>query len=392
VDARALGQLRLVCELYPHLLPAYGWVDEDGPNLPSPQRGGLGPSDLRYLFWANVFGPGHVAQLERAFLEGAPGWRLVDLPGGGLLYVASESYGRWRHEGRSDVLTYFRRRAPGVVQYRPETRAFAPPGSPPGVPPPTGAGGRPSSPTPAKGRASEEGPLLTEGEWQTATVPGELIGYLTGPPRRGSDRKLTLLALALVSPIRSFIQDRRFADVLAVAERSTEGAAAQEEVVRAATVGGRVAAAAKKRWRQLYEAGRPAPTPEELRAVFADRLAGAFQYAPWMMATSASGEVRSFVQAVGDSEPQERARQCGLVREIFGNPFRPVAVNPNWLTSSVVGLALGIHEGRAFDALPVLADALEEAGCAEAEILGHCRGPGPHVRGCWVVDLLLAKE
>jgi hypothetical protein len=55
-------------------------------------------------------------------------------------------------------------------------------------------------------------------------------------------------------------------------------------------------------------------------------------------------------------------------------------------------LVRGIHEERAFDRLAVLADALEEAGCADADILSHLRGPGPHVRGCWVVDLLLGKE
>jgi hypothetical protein len=58
----------------------------------------------------------------------------------------------------------------------------------------------------------------------------------------------------------------------------------------------------------------------------------------------------------------------------------------------VVRLAQGIYEDRAFDRLPVLADALEEAGCDNAEILSHCRGPGPHVRGCWAVDLSLGKE
>ena len=62
-----------------------------------------------------------------------------------------------------------------------------------------------------------------------------------------------------------------------------------------------------------------------------------------------------------------------------------------WRTESVVGLATGIYADRAFDRLPVLADALEDAGCANADVLGHCRGPGPHARGCWVVDLLLGK-
>jgi hypothetical protein len=80
------------------------------------------------------------------------------------------------------------------------------------------------------------------------------------------------------------------------------------------------------------------------------------------------------------------------VRDIFGNPFRPITLDPSWLTATVTSLAQAIYEERAFDRLPVLADALEDAGCANAEILSHCRQPGEHVRGCWVVDLILSKD
>jgi hypothetical protein len=81
-----------------------------------------------------------------------------------------------------------------------------------------------------------------------------------------------------------------------------------------------------------------------------------------------------------------------LLRDVFGNPFRPVSVDPRWLTSTVVTLAEGIYQERAFDRLPILADALQDAGCEDTELLGHCRGPGPHARGCWVVDLLTGRE
>jgi hypothetical protein len=81
-----------------------------------------------------------------------------------------------------------------------------------------------------------------------------------------------------------------------------------------------------------------------------------------------------------------------LFRDIFGNPFRPVSLDPAWLTSTVVLLAKGIYDDRAFDRLPILADALQDAGCDNDDILGHCRGPGPHVRGCWVVDLVLGWQ
>ena len=83
--------------------------------------------------------------------------------------------------------------------------------------------------------------------------------------------------------------------------------------------------------------------------------------------------------------------QAALLRDIVGNPFRPIAADPKWLTSAVVGIARTIYDGRDFSAMPVMADALEEAGCDYADVLAHCRGDGPHTRGCWVVDLLLGK-
>jgi hypothetical protein len=69
-----------------------------------------------------------------------------------------------------------------------------------------------------------------------------------------------------------------------------------------------------------------------------------------------------------------------------------VTIDPRWLTRTVSSLAGCIHDEAAFDRLPLLADALEDAGCTDTAILEHCRGPGPHVRGCWVVDLLLGRS
>jgi len=80
-----------------------------------------------------------------------------------------------------------------------------------------------------------------------------------------------------------------------------------------------------------------------------------------------------------------------LLRDIFGNPFRPVAFDPKWRTEAAVGLALRMYDDREFAAMPILADALQEAGCENADILTHCREPGVHVRGCWVVDRVLGK-
>jgi hypothetical protein len=84
--------------------------------------------------------------------------------------------------------------------------------------------------------------------------------------------------------------------------------------------------------------------------------------------------------------------QARITRCVFGNPFRSVASDPRWFTPRAVTLAEAAYAGRAFGHLPELADALEEAGCDYADILSHCRGEGPHVRGCWVVDLVFGKN
>jgi len=87
-----------------------------------------------------------------------------------------------------------------------------------------------------------------------------------------------------------------------------------------------------------------------------------------------------------------REFEANLIRDIFGNPFRPVAFDAAWRTDTVLSLARHMYESRDFSAMPILADALQDAGCENDDILYHCRGEGPHVRGCWVVDLVLAKE
>jgi hypothetical protein len=87
----------------------------------------------------------------------------------------------------------------------------------------------------------------------------------------------------------------------------------------------------------------------------------------------------------------ERAAQADLVREIFGNPFRPDGFSANWRTDTVLVLARLIYEERDFGAMPILADALQDAGCEDQELLAHCREPATHVRGCWVLDLVLGK-
>jgi len=89
----------------------------------------------------------------------------------------------------------------------------------------------------------------------------------------------------------------------------------------------------------------------------------------------------------------EAARAVWALREVIGNPFRPVAFDAAWRTDTVLSLARHMYESRDFSAMPILADALQDAGCDHDDILNHCRDAnGVHVRGCWVVDLVLGKE
>jgi hypothetical protein len=81
-----------------------------------------------------------------------------------------------------------------------------------------------------------------------------------------------------------------------------------------------------------------------------------------------------------------------LFRDIFGNPFHQLTFNPSWLTSTVLALANGIYQEKAFDRMPILADALQDAGCDNEDVLNHCRQPGEHVRGCWVIDSVTGRK
>jgi len=98
----------------------------------------------------------------------------------------------------------------------------------------------------------------------------------------------------------------------------------------------------------------------------------------------------------GDSTWDDASQRfCRLLRDTFGNPFRPVVIDPAWLHwngGTIVRLAAAIYDERRFQDMPVLADALEEAGCGDAHLLDHCRQPGEHARGCWLLDHLLDKE
>jgi hypothetical protein len=97
----------------------------------------------------------------------------------------------------------------------------------------------------------------------------------------------------------------------------------------------------------------------------------------------------------GDAtDAAERHLHCSWLRDIFGDPFNSVAIGPAWLEwnkGTVNRLARTIYNDKEFALMPILGDALEDALCDDAAILQHCRSVGPHVRGCWVLDLILGK-
>ncbi len=133
-----------------------------------------------------------------------------------------------------------------------------------------------------------------------------------------------------------------------------------------------------------------------------DRLCGSLLHKAYWVCTFACWAGEPAVQTVwiyfewetGTEYAPIEMRKClsPTYRDIFGNPFRPVAFAPEWRTDTAIFLARQMYESRDFSAMPILADALQDAGCDNDDILNHCRGPGPHVRGCWVVDLVLGKE
>ena len=228
---------------------------------------------------------------------------------------------------------------------------------------------------------------MTESEWLACTDPGPMLEFLRD---RASDRKRRLFTCACCRRVWDALTDQRSRSAVEAAERYADGLAGREELAAQAEAAEAPAAAvASARAREAVVSPVPHVTQAALAA--AGERADATIWAAW--ATSAATRVPG----------QERRHQCALLRDLFGAvPFRPIPLDPAWLTWSggmVPRLAQAAYEQRELPAgtldvarLAVLADALEEAGHDQVDVLGHLRGPGPHVRGCWAVDLLLGKE
>jgi hypothetical protein len=134
----------------------------------------------------------------------------------------------------------------------------------------------------------------------------------------------------------------------------------------------------------------PEPTAETYRE-FAHRAAVEGSKSAAQVAARSASE-RANLLEFGRTYGAERRAQADHLRDIMGNPFRRVKVDPSWLTPNVIMLARAAYVERAFDRMPILGDALEEAGCTDTAIPAHCRESVEHVRGCWVVDALLGKS
>jgi hypothetical protein len=206
---------------------------------------------------------------------------------------------------------------------------------------------------------------MDEAEWLACTDPEPMLQYLQG---KGSGRKLRLFAVACCRRRRDVLTDAPSRAAVEAAERFADGLASRAELRRLG----------RPRKVGLYLAAYDAASPDATAAA--------------REGSASAAELASLIYP--RRERPERRVQARLLRDIFGNPFRPAAVDPAWLAwggGTPRKLAGAIYDKRRFKDLPNLADALEEAGCTDAAILGHLRGPGPHVRGCFALDLVLAK-
>jgi hypothetical protein len=191
---------------------------------------------------------------------------------------------------------------------------------------------------------------------------------LLGLPFTAGNRKLRLFALACCHRIEARLTHHLSRQSLILAEKFTEGLATDEEMRSLSHL-----------FMDEYNARLYARINTDLDAAFGMTV----KVFPANTALSAVGAARD--------QSEERLIQCQLLRCIFGNPFHPITLDTAWLNPTVKTLARSLDNDRRFDDLPILADALEEAGCQDQSILEHLRSPGPHVRGCWTLDLILGR-
>jgi hypothetical protein len=228
---------------------------------------------------------------------------------------------------------------------------------------------------------------MTEAEWLEGTDPHEMLPFLRG---KASERKLRLFAVACCRLVWERIPPTA-REAAELAERYADGngvgsdmLSLQQQLLQEEA---QIPEELGNGWGTAYHSLR-FPAMEAADAAFRTAAISRWVYLPDDAPPESQAEQRVINHKM---RADERFLQAEILLDIFSNPCRPAVVDASWLAPVVVAFAHSIYNTNTFHHLPILADALEEAGCTDAAILGHCRGAGPHVRGCWVVDLLLGK-
>ena len=239
---------------------------------------------------------------------------------------------------------------------------------------------------------------MNEGEWLACDDPRAMLRHME---TADSDRKMRLIACACVRRVWHLDHDERLERVLLGVENFADGlitACELEPLNRLAwelEEDDQVPSLSQCIARDLGNASevKPPGSTSPPGYLYGGPLHSSHGRSSAAAAAMGAGFGASDLEEYWRAQVVERERQTGLVRDIFGNPFRPAAFLPEWRTDTAVSLARQMYESRDFSAMPILADALQDAGCDNDDILSHCRDTNAtHVRGCWVVDLVLGKE
>lgn len=225
---------------------------------------------------------------------------------------------------------------------------------------------------------------MTEAEWERCLDRERLLQFLQD---RTSLRKLRLFAVACCRQQWELFPHEPDRRAIEAAELFADGAVSVEELQRIAGPLNppRLKPSRSKEGQYLADAVGPLVFGNE---AFSWRMAHGVAISVSGAVSARLGEyTREFLASERDAFPQ-----ITMLHDIVGHPFYPEVVEPTWLTSTVIDLARTMYESRDFSAMPILADALQDADCDNHIILDHCRGTWPRVRGCWVVDLVLGKE
>ena len=227
---------------------------------------------------------------------------------------------------------------------------------------------------------------MTEAEWLASADPEAMLRFLDG---KVSDRKLRLFACGCCRQVWPLLTAADSRHAVEVAERYADGQAGAKTLAGAKMLAG----AAAPRTGGAAWAAYWATSPRAAVSIW--NVSAAAADAATLAAATAAKVAGTDANAAWDSARAKATReQAHLLRDIFGNLFRPAAADPAWLSwhgGTVGKIARTVYDERRFGDLPVLADALEEAGCTSGALLGHCRQPGEHVPGCWALDLILGR-